>query len=201
MLPSERAGGGCGGRSALSQAIVLVGTCEVRGPLHNPSTQLTAFATAHLALLPRLGDLESKLLAAESVRARMEKELSDARALVDASQASERGGRGKGGAGARGWVGAGRESKACAPAPAALLQGSANAQLSQWKSLADEREERLAAQASTLQQAQAELRAAQAAHEVALADLRGKHEQVGASRAHQPDERGGRESAACCYCL
>lgn len=68
---------------------------------------------------------------------------------------------------------------ACLPPPPDSLQSSVHSQLSQWKSLADDRESRLAQQAAAVHQLESELRQQHTKHEAALAELHLKHEQVG----------------------
>lgn len=61
-------------------------------------------------------------------------------------------------------------------------QGSIQVQLSQWKAMADEKEAQVAAKVEELRRAEAHLRQVQEGHEVALAELGAKHEQVGGAR-------------------
>ena len=69
---------------------------------------------------------------------------------------------------------------ACLPSSSTSpLQSSVHSQLSHWKSLADDRESRLAQQAAAVHQMESELRQQHTKHEAALAELQHKQQQVG----------------------
>ena len=132
----------------------------------------------------------------EAARAQLEQQLAlsrsqlaDTRALMDSAQVSLAigGRRGGGDCSRRDRLGPASPAPTAALGACSLLlppppdppQSSVHSQLSQWKSLADDRESRLAQQAAAVHQLESELRQQHTKHEAALAELHLKHQQVG----------------------